>query len=90
MPQVFQHQNLPGHLMAVNFHWGSIKKILRETHSRNHSWKYREQQRKWKEHTSVQQKTKQMEQVIPQYFKYLVGSIILMIMMIMIIILQGW
>ena len=68
--------------MAKNFHWVLIKGNLRETHSWNHSWKCREQQKKWQEHTSVQQKTKQIEQVIPQHFKYLVGSIIIMIMMI--------
>ena len=82
VPQVFLDQNLPGHWMAKNFHWVLIKGNLRETHSWNHSWKCREQQKKWQEHTSVQQKTKQIEQVIPQHFKYLVGSIIIMIMMI--------
>ena len=71
--------------MAKNFHWVLIKGNLRETHSWNHSWKCREQQKKWLEHTSVQQKTKQIEQVIPQHFKYLVGSIIIMIMMIIIL-----
>ena len=85
MPQVFLDQNLPGHWMAKNFHWVLIKGNLRETHSWNHSWKCREQQKKWQEHTSVQQKTKQIEQVIPQHFKYLVGSIIIMIMMIIIL-----
>ena len=71
--------------MAENFHWVLIKGNLRETHSWNHSWKCREQQKKWQEHTSVQQKTKQIEQVIPQNFKYLVGSIIIMIKMIIIL-----
>ena len=85
VPQVFLDQNLPGHWMAENFHWVLIKGNLRETHSWNHSWKCREQQKKWQEHTSVQQKTKQIEQVIPQHFKYLVGSIIIMIMMIIIL-----
>ena len=85
VPQVFLDQNLPGHWMAKNFHWVLIKGNLRETHSWNHSWKCREQQKKWQEHTSVQQKTKQIEQVIPQHFKYLVGSIIIMIMMIIIL-----
>ena len=90
VPQVFLDQNLPGHWMAKNFHWVLIKGNLRETHSWSHSWKYREQQKKWQEHTSVQQKTKQIEQVIPQHFKYLVGSIIIIIMiMIIIIILTG-
>ena len=85
VPQVFLDQNLPGHWMAKNFHWVLIKGNLRETHSWNHSWKCREQQKKWQEHTSVQQKTKQIEQVIPQHFKYLVGSIIIMIKMIIIL-----
>ena len=85
VPQVFLDQNLPGHWMAENFHWVLIKGNLRETYSWNHSWKCREQQKKWQEHTSVQQKTKQIEQVIPQHFKYLVGSIIIMIMMIIIL-----
>ena len=85
VPQVFLDQNLPGHWMAENFHWVLIKGNLRETHSWNHSWKCREQQKKWQEHTNVQQKTKQIEQVIPQHFKYLVGSIIIMIMMIIIL-----
>ena len=85
VPQVFLDQNLPGHWMAENFHWVLIKGNLRETHSWNHSWKCREQQKKWQEHTSVQQKTKQIEQVIPQHFKYLVGSIIIIIMMIIIL-----
>ena len=85
VPQVFLDQNLPGHWMAENFHWVLIKGNLRETHSWNHSLKCREQQKKWQEHTSVQQKTKQIEQVIPQHFKYLVGSMIIMIMIIIII-----
>ena len=85
VPQVFLDQNLPGHWMAENFNWVLIKGNLRDTHSWNHSWKCREQQKKWQEHTSVQQKTKQIEQVIPQHFKYLVGSIIIMIMMLIIL-----
>ena len=64
--QVFLSQHCPGHLMMGASHQVSIKP------SKEHFWSYQTLQKKWKVSTSVQQKTKLMQQLCLPFFVFLV------------------
>ena len=68
-PLVYPSQHCPGHLMMGTCHWVPIKSVL----INDHSWSCPTLQSKWKASTSVQQKTKLIEQPHLHIFVFLVG-----------------
>lgn len=69
-PRVFLSQHCSGHLMIGTCHQVSIKSVS----LKDHFWSYLMLQRKWKVSTSVQQKTKLMQQLPLCTFMFLVRT----------------
>ena len=67
-PQVFPSQHCPGNLKMGTSHQVSIKAVL----VKDHFWSCLALQNKWKVSTSVQQKTKLMQQLLLHIFMFLV------------------